>query len=644
MNRGRLLPALGPAGAVLLVAGALAQPPGAGAPAGAVPVAADPLPVVPKSAGAFVTLKVSDLVAHPDLKPVLAQLAKQPDALAGITEAVGVSPFYVDRVTLFWPRALVGGADDPVLVLTTREPYNEARVLKALRARPVFDDDGGPGRGEYGADAPKAQIRFEPVGGAGGEVDPKGNFVPRKEAPPKARPMPLVPPAPKEDADDSCGGADGPSDPLYYELERGAFETLFLIDDRTLVFLPDRRRGGSADLALLAATLKKDARGPLAGAIAGAGKHTFAAGVNLTPIVQQLDRRRPPELVPYTALSAARTAVLTGDLVPGAKLTLTLTFDDAAAAKRAAPVLEEGIAVVAEQLVALADEMKDARRPFERSAAPLVGTFAGALKKASVKSADTAVTATADVDGGPAAAKALGDLLQAVQSRKRAEQRRDNLKQIGLALHNYESANGKFPTNVYGPKGEPLLSWRVHLLPYLEEDNLYKQFKMDEPWDGPNNKKLVEQMPKVFQAPDRDAPKGMTYYQGFIGPDPRKAPQPMGVFGRPWLLHGDATGLRITEITDGTSNTLAVVEAGHGVTWSKPDDLPFGGAVPALGAQGWDRTPALRFDGSVTLFPTDLGPERFWPHVTINGGEVLADLDERRPFGARREPAPVPPK
>src|SRR5437764_2656286 len=98
-------------------------------PAGVVPA----LQVVPKTAGAFVTLKVSDLLAHADLKPVLAQLAKQPEAMAGITEAIGVSPLEIERVTLFWPRSIATG-DNPILVITTREPYNEARVLKALRA------------------------------------------------------------------------------------------------------------------------------------------------------------------------------------------------------------------------------------------------------------------------------------------------------------------------------------------------------------------------------------------------------------------------------------------------------------------------------------------------------------------------------
>ncbi|WP_315854106.1 DUF1559 family PulG-like putative transporter [Gemmata palustris] len=622
MIQPRLLPALALMAGLSLYAPSTAQQlPQPGAP-GEAPPAASALPVVPKSAGAFITLKVSDLARNPDLKTVLAQLAKQPDALAGLTEVIGVAPTEIDRVTLFWPRLDPRGGAEPILVVTTREPFNEVRVLKSLKAEPVFEGDAGRGpRGGFGGSPPRVEVKS-----------------------PAPRPIEVAP-DPK-DADSCSATADGgDAEPLCYALERNPFSVLFLIDERTLVFLPGGTSGERARMALLGATLKKNATGPLADALAAASTHTLAAGIHLPPVFREFDRHVPRELVPYTALLASRTAVLAGDLNESAKLTLALTFDDATAAKRAAPVLEEGIGTVAEKLNEWAAEMKESRRPFEKSAAPIVTAFAASLKKATVKTEGTAVLASAEVDAGPAASKAFGELLQAVQSRKKAEQRMNNLKQIGLALHAYHDANGKFPTNVYGPNGEVLLSWRVHLLPYLEEDNLYKQFKMDEAWDGPNNKALIEKMPKVYLAPDRDHTKGKTFYQGFVGSDLQK-PQPKGIFGRPWLRQGEKTGLAITSIHDGTSNTLAVIEAGEGVIWSKPGDLPFGGAVPPLGDKGWDRTPALRFDGSVSMFPTNLKPEVFWPYVTIDGGEVTVDPEDaagsnRPPLGTRPVPPPA---
>lgn len=95
---------------------------------------------------------------------------------------------------------------------------------------------------------------------------------------------------------------------------------------------------------------------------------------------------------------------------------------------------------------------------------------------------------------------------------------KNNLKMIMLAMHNYHDVYGAFPTNVVDGNGKPILSWRVHLLPYLEQDALYKKFKLDEGWDSANNKKLIEEIPDVY-APIRVKPKnkGETFYCGFAG-------------------------------------------------------------------------------------------------------------------------------
>jgi hypothetical protein len=685
MTRARLLTAVAlAAGLFAVVGGSTAQPPGGrpgnapGQPGGPGAVGAQPgreaaLPLVPPSASVFMTLKVSDLAAHPDLKPVFTELAKQPDALAGIIEAIGVSPLALDRITLFWPRWTPRAGGAGVLVVTTREPYNEARVLKTLRADPVYDGDAYPGRGGSKwspggrKPAPKSAEPSQIPRQNLDPFDPPAPGVPGLKDPPKVPPVSVpgppekkragekLPPPPKHD--DSCGGGSadgGPGDPLFYAIERGPFEVLFLIDDRTLVFLANDSDRDFAHLALLAATLKKSASGPLADAIRAAGQHTLAAGVHLTPVFREIDRHRkpPPELVPYTALLAARTAVLTGDLGKSARFELVLTFDDATAAKRAAPVLEEGIATVAEHVGEGLDRLKERQRLIDKATVPLAQAFVSGLKKATVKADGATVTARTEIDAGPVVAKALGDVLQAVQSRKKFQARTNNLKQIGLALHSYHDVNGKFPTNVYGPKGEPLLSWRVHLLPYLEEEALYRQFRMDQAWDGPNNKALIEKMPKALLTLDRETAQGKTFYQAFSGPDPASPKQPKGVFGRPWLRDGDRNGIRFTDIVDGTSNTIAVIEAREGVIWSKPEDLPFGGPVPLIGEKGAEGALALFFDGHVSLLPTSLKADEFWAFITINGGEVTVDLDpdgrsggipgfpdNERPAGAARRAA-----
>src|SRR5207253_5726964 len=102
------------------------------------------------------------------------------------------------------------------------------------------------------------------------------------------------------------------------------------------------------------------------------------------------------------------------------------------------------------------------------------------------------------------------------------EELTNNLKQIAIAFHNYASAHrDHFPAAaIYSKDGKPLLSWRVALLPYLEQDNLYKQFKLDEPWDSEHNKKLIARMPKVFaSSPDpKLTAAGKTTFVVPVGP------------------------------------------------------------------------------------------------------------------------------
>src|SRR5438309_10601168 len=90
----------------------------------------------------------------------------------------------------------------------------------------------------------------------------------------------------------------------------------------------------------------------------------------------------------------------------------------------------------------------------------------------------------------------LGGLVNRSAQRMRSA---NSLKQILLAFHNFHDASGKFPTAAsYSKDGKPLLSWRVQILPFIEQTNLYNEFHVDEPWDSEHNKKLIPRMPKIF--------------------------------------------------------------------------------------------------------------------------------------------------
>src|SRR5205085_187838 len=120
----------------------------------------------------------------------------------------------------------------------------------------------------------------------------------------------------------------------------------------------------------------------------------------------------------------------------------------------------------------------------------------------------------------------------------RRSQSVNNLKQIALAMHNYHSTFDHFPPAVgYGPDGKTPHSWRVALLPYLEQQSLFEAYHFDEPWDGPHNRELLDKMPPVYRDPTDDGNPTHSSYFVLTGPSA--------------LFPGrEATGLR--DVTDGT--------------------------------------------------------------------------------------------
>jgi hypothetical protein len=187
----------------------------------------------------------------------------------------------------------------------------------------------------------------------------------------------------------------------------------------------------------------------------------------------------------------------------------------------------------------------------------------------------------------------------------------NRLKQLGIALHNYHDTHGAFPARAnFGTASKPLLSWRVHMLPYVEGDHLYKQFRLDEPWDSEHNKKLVDKMPEVFQAQGskHKTDSGLTT---FLAPVSKGS-----------VLAVDK-GTKIADIFDGTSNTIAVVQVSDeaAVPWTKPDDWQVNAKDPLKGLA--DDFAALFCDGSVRFFKKDTKPETLRAMITRDGGEIV---------------------
>jgi hypothetical protein len=197
----------------------------------------------------------------------------------------------------------------------------------------------------------------------------------------------------------------------------------------------------------------------------------------------------------------------------------------------------------------------------------------------------------------------------------------NNLKEIAIAFHNFmDTMGGGFPAGIYDASGKTVgLSWRVAILPYVEQDALYRQFKLNEPWDSPNNKKLIEKMPKLYAVQGGpDLNQGLTYYRTFAGKG-TLFPPPTG--GQPG---GPAFGLKPQQVTDGMSNTLLVVEARDPVIWTKPDELAYDPAKPPKVGGVFGAGFNVAFcDASTRFIPKTIDEKTLRALITPNGGEVV---------------------
>ncbi|MEZ6092088.1 MAG: DUF1559 domain-containing protein [Pirellulaceae bacterium] len=209
----------------------------------------------------------------------------------------------------------------------------------------------------------------------------------------------------------------------------------------------------------------------------------------------------------------------------------------------------------------------------------------------------------------------VGLLLPAVQASREAARRMqcsNNLKQMGLAIHNYHAAHGQFPADIKSADGKPLLSWRVELLPFVEEQALYEQFKKDEPWDSKHNRPLVDRMPRWLQCPSGTAEPGTTPYQ---------SPRGEGIS----MTSDRKLGFR--DILDGTSNTIMIVETASdaSVVWTKPSDWEFDPEDPLKGLES-DHVGGFQvtlMDGSVRFVSSNVEPQLWKKLLTRAGGEAI---------------------
>jgi hypothetical protein len=423
----------------------------------------------------------------------------------------------------------------------------------------------------------------------------------------------------------------------YFGPARGSGETVCPCNDRIVVF--SRREEWLREWIDRIPT--RDAPGPLRPALdeAAAGRHHLVVGVvpvasvrdQLVRHLQQPFRGLRPEhrltQPDPRPLAEVRTVTLTANLKSRAdgattdtlEADLRVTYPSSTAGARGHKAL-----VALRDFLAGVFKLQASGADLEGGPPPVIAQeLALALRSARLEQVVTEGRVALKVEWSPAWVPAVvaarkQNHERADAARKQNEARRkqwhaqgtseNNLKSIALAMYNYHRGHKHLPPAALTDKaGKKLLSWRVLILPELAfvegqpdlKDKLYKQFKLDEPWDSHHNLKLLDKMPKVYAPPLVPAgwKPGTTYYQVFTGEQ---------------TLFPDGRQTRLEDF-DGTAKTLLVVEAFQAVPWTKPVDLPWGPdqPLPMLGGIFQDGFQAAFVNGAATqYFPRKFPPEQ----------------------------------
>jgi type II secretory pathway pseudopilin PulG len=346
---------------------------------------------------------------------------------------------------------------------------------------------------------------------------------------------------------------------------------------------------------------------------------TLAMPLAMAPVPPPLaDVKKVPDLL----TSVGAKVNLTGDMA----MSLTLKANDEAAAEQIEQIIDKLLDVARQQASQESAKQLASSDPIEQAMGQYSKRMSEHMLQAvrPVRKGKTLTLANDTSGKNPQMVQiaTIGILaallLPAVQAAREAARRiqsTNNLKQIGLGMHNYVYANKTFPPAYKtDASGKALLSWRVLILPYLGENKLFKQFHLDEPWDSDNNKPLIARMPAVYRDPNSAlAEQGKTNY--------------LTVRNAKSVFPNDK-GIGLAEITDGTSNTIMTVEVPdeNAVIWTKPDDFTYDENDPLKGLGGMRADVFLAgfADGSVRAINTTIDQTVLKALFTRNGGEAVS--------------------
>jgi len=331
---------------------------------------------------------------------------------------------------------------------------------------------------------------------------------------------------------------------------------------------------------------------------------------------QQFQRRPNPMLGMVSPLWQNTQQVIAGaNLDEGLSLNVHGFGDDEVAAEKIQLTLQNLIPIANGLLTGGKASVQDGEDPEKKAIMKAIEIAEEVMQSMKVTRDGKKVSINAAGDGDSVAALTallLPALHSARESARRA-QGRSNLKQIMLTLHNYHQSNGSFPPAVLtGPDGKTKYSWRVALLPYMDQHQLYEAYDRNEPWDGPNNRKLLGQIPAVLRSAKEPQGSPNTSYFALVG-------EHTGFGNTP------GTGRKTQDFTDGLSRTLMVFETKLDVPWTKPEDIPYSAdePLPKFGGLHDFGFQVGLADGAVRFVSENIDLTVLRELITCDGGEVV---------------------
>lgn len=201
------------------------------------------------------------------------------------------------------------------------------------------------------------------------------------------------------------------------------------------------------------------------------------------------------------------------------------------------------------------------------------------------------------------------------------------LNQTWMGLSNYHSVYGCFPPAIVtDAQGQPMHSWRVLILPYIEEEALYRAYDFNEPWNGPNNSQLFDQMPRLFNSPTEPESTKYTNVVTIVGPQ---------------TAFPGTRSACLDDISDGAEDTILITEITDSkICWTEPRDLDFAKMSfaindplrPSISCAPW-RSPYVAFADQFWGYPvtSTVPPEVLRAMITIDGNEgvLRTDLEDQ---------------